>query len=107
KVVARILQSDLNAGDYLVGQQITVCVDRPIIVVVTIKWIIAPSGIPIARIQKIISTGDKNDGVAMLPPPIAIVPFVPITTECIRIAKSILRILLIPLRCVLPGFAVG
>src|SRR6266567_4299918 len=103
-VVTRILQHRLNICDDLIGQQIAVSVDRSVLIVIIIARIIAPGWIPIASVQKVISPANQNDGVTMLSPPIAIVPFVLMTSECIRIAKTIRSRLLIPLRHVLPGF---
>src|SRR4026208_868786 len=66
-----------------------------------VKRIITVSWVPIARVQEIISAGDENDVVTMLPPPIAMMPFVPITTERIGIAEPIRSSLVIPLDLVL------
>ena len=104
KVVTGILQHYLNICDDLIGQQIAVSIDRSVLIVIIIARIIAPGWIPIASVQKVISPANKNDGATMFSPPIAIVPFVLMTSECIRIAKTIRSRLLIPLRHVLPGF---
>src|SRR6266481_2520813 len=101
KIVTRILQHCLNIRDDLIGQQIAVSIDRSVLIVIIIARIIAPGRVPIASVQKIISPANKNDGATMLPPPIAIVPFVLMTPQCIRIAKTIPSHLLIPLRHVL------
>src|SRR6266487_4077355 len=105
-VVTRLLQCHLNIRDHLVRQQITVGVDGAVIIVIIVERIVTQSRIPIASVQKIISPANENDRVAMLSPPIAIMPFPAITTECIRIAKTILSGLLIPLPRVPPGFTV-
>ena len=85
----------MNVRDHLVGEQITIGVDWPIVIVIAVKRIITVSWVPIARVQEIISAGDENDVVTMLPPPIAIMPFVLITTERIRIAEPITSSLVI------------
>src|SRR6266568_1673128 len=103
-VVTRILQHCLNIRDDLIGQQIAVSIDRSVLIVIIVARIIAPRWIPIASVQKVISPANKNDGATMLSPPIAIVPFVLMTPECIRIAETIPSRLLIPLRHLLPGF---
>src|SRR6266478_6304880 len=85
-IIACILQSGLDIGDYLIWEQITVSVDRPIVVVIALQWIIAPCRIPIASVQEIISGGNENDGVTMVVPPVSVVPLVPVTTE--RLVKA-------------------
>src|SRR6266487_296720 len=95
-VVTRLLQCHLNIRDHLVGQQITVSVDWAIVIVITTERIVAQGGIPIARVQIIISAVNENDGCEMLLPPIGVMPFVPATAERIGIAKAIPSVWLIP-----------
>src|SRR6266542_1018092 len=105
-VVTRLLQCHLNIHDHLVGQQITVSVDRAIVIIITVERIVAQGGIPIARVQIIISAVNENDGCETLLPPIAMMPFVPMTAESIGIASAISFAVLIPPRRVPPGFTV-
>ena len=99
KVVTGILQHYLNIRDDLIGQQIAVSIDRSVLIVIIVARIIAPGWIPIASVQKVISPTNQNDGVTMLSPPIAIVPFVPMTSQGVEIAGAIIFALLIPPRC--------
>jgi len=90
KVKPGVLKGDLHIGDHLIGQQITVRVNRAIVIVIVVERIIAPGWIPVTRIQKIISAVNKNDGRAISPPPIVVMPFVPVTAECVGIAEVII-----------------
>src|SRR4029453_1605060 len=97
EVITCVLQSALNVRDHLVWQQIPIGVDWSIVIVIAVKRIVTPGRIPIARIQEIVSAGDKDNGIAMLFPPIAIVPIMPIATKSIGITKTILASLTIQL----------
>ena len=59
-IVACILQRGLDVRDDFVGEQITVRVDRPIVVVIGLQWIVAISWIPVAPVQEIISSVTKT-----------------------------------------------
>ncbi len=59
-IVACALQRGLDVRDDFVGKQITVRVDRPIVVVVALRWIVAISWIPVAPVQEIISGVTKT-----------------------------------------------
>src|SRR4029077_5718101 len=74
---------------------VTVRVDRPIVVVVVLRWIVAISRIPVAPIQEIISGCYKNDRVTMIVPPVSIMPLVPVTAGRFVMADVIL--LVVPL----------
>src|SRR5262249_51033894 len=106
EVVTYFLQSTLNVCDHLIREQITIGVNGPVVVVVAVIGIVSPSWIPIAGVEEIISAGDKNNGIAMLLPPIAIVPFMPIATKGVGIAKTILSRLPLQLLLVRPHLAV-
>ena len=54
-IVACVLQRGLDVRDDFVGEQITVGVDRSIVVVVVLRWIVAIGWIPVAPVQEIIS----------------------------------------------------
>jgi hypothetical protein len=97
----------LNVRDHLVGQEITIGVDRPIVIVIVIKRIITISRVPIAGVEEIISAGDENDAITMLPPPVTIMPVVPITTERIGIAEPIASSLVILLGLVRFRITIG
>jgi len=106
-VVARLLQCHLNVRDDLIRQEITVSVNRSVVIVIIIERIVAPGRIPIASIQEIISTAYENDVGAMLPPPVAIVPFVPMRTQRIPVAEPIVSALFIPRRRALHRFTLS
>src|SRR5947207_7926896 len=91
-IISCILQSSLDVCDHFVRKQIAVGVDWPVIVVITIKGIVTKSWIPIAPVQEIISGGNKDDGVTMIMQPVAVVPFVPVTTKGFVEANTILFI---------------
>src|SRR5439155_13454291 len=60
-VVTRLLQCHLNIHNYLVGKQITVSVDRPVVIVIAVERIVTPGRIPIASIEKIVCGVHEND----------------------------------------------
>src|SRR5438552_2927387 len=92
-VVACILQRSLDIRDHLVREQITVGVDRPIVIVVALQWIVAIGWIPVAPVQEIISSRYENDRVTMIVPPVAVMPLVPVTAERFVMADAILFVL--------------
>src|SRR5207302_9265912 len=100
KIVACVLQGCLDIRDHLVREQITVGVDRPIVVVIGLQWIVAIGWIPVASVKKVVSRGNENDGVTMIVPPVSIMPLVPVTAK--RFVKAD-RMLFF----VVPFFAVG
>ena len=59
-IVACALQRGLDVRDYFVREQITVGVDRPIVVVIGLQWIVAIGWIPVAPVQEIISGVTKT-----------------------------------------------
>src|SRR5262249_15909371 len=101
KVVTCFLQCTLNVCDHLIPHQITIGVDGSGVVVVAVIRIVSPCWIPIAGVQEVISACNKHNGIAMLFPPVAIVPFMPIATKSIRITKAILSRLTLQLLLVL------
>src|SRR5207247_11466959 len=84
-IVASILQRGLNVCDHLVRKQIAVGVNRAVVIVIALQWIVTPGRVPIASVQKIISGGNENDRVTMTVPPVPIMPLVPITAQRVRI----------------------
>src|SRR5207249_9026394 len=89
-IIARILQGGLDVCDHFVGEQITISVDWPIVIVVALQWIISIRWIPVAPVQEIISSADENDGITMIVPPVSVMPLVPVTAERIVIADVIM-----------------
>src|SRR5204863_9672363 len=78
-IVACVLQRGLDVRDDFVREQITVGVDRPIVIVIALQWIVAIGWIPVAPVQEIISGRYENDGVTMVMPPVSVMPLVPVT----------------------------
>ena len=98
-IVPCILQGGLDVRDHLVGEQITVRVDWPIVIVIGLQWIVAIGRIPVAPVQEIISRVNENDRLTMIVPPVSVMPLVPVTAE--RFVKADMILLVAPL------FAVG
>src|ERR1043166_2474342 len=73
-IVPCVLQGGLNVRDYFIREQITVGVDRTIVVVIGLQWIVAIRWIPVAPIQEIISGIYENDGLTMIVPPVTVLP---------------------------------
>src|SRR6266478_3830385 len=94
-IVACALQRGLDVRDDFVWKQITIGVDRPIVVVIGLQWIVAVSGIPVAPVQKIISRRYENDRVTMIVPPVMVMPLVPMTAG--RFVMTDVILLLAPL----------
>jgi hypothetical protein len=65
-----------------------------------VKRIVAPGRIPVTCIQEIISAVNKNNRIAILLPPIAIVSLVAITAKCV--GKAPVLLIAMPL---MPRFA--
>ena len=78
------MQGDLDVRDHLVGKQITVSVDRPVVIVIAVERIVTKGRIPVASVQEIVSGGNEYDRVAMIMPPVAITPLVAMTMEGIQ-----------------------
>ena len=68
------MQRCLDVRDYFVREQITVSVDRPIVVVIGLQWIVTIGWIPVAPVQEIISGVYENDGLTIVVPPVSIMP---------------------------------
>src|SRR5215471_11139174 len=98
-IVACVLQRRLNVRDYFIGEQITVGVDRSIVIVIGLQRIVTVGWIPVAPIQEVISGIYEDDGLTMIVPPVTIMPLVPVTPE--RIVKAG------PVLFVVPFFAVA
>ena len=95
EIIACILQGDLDVRDHFVGEQITVSVDWPVVIVIAVERIITKGWIPVASVEELISGGNEYDRVAMIMPPVAIMPFVPMTME--RIQKVRMTIFVAPI----------
>src|SRR5262245_25513690 len=98
-IVSCILQGGLNVRDYFVREQITVGIDRSIVIVIGLQRIITVSWIPVAPVEEVISGIYEDDGLTMIVPPVTIMPLVPVTPE--RIVKAG------PVLFVVPFFAVA
>jgi len=98
-IVACVLQRGLNVRDYFIGEQITVGVDGSIVIVIGLQRIVAIRWIPVAPVEKVITGVYENDGLTVIVPPVAIMPFMPVATEGIVKADVILF--------VVPFFAVA
>ena len=89
------MQRCLDVRNYFVREQITVSVDRPIVVVIGLQWIVTIGWIPVAPVQEIISGGYENDGLTMIVSPVSIMPLVPVTAE--RFVMTDVILLVVPL----------
>src|SRR5438445_4182740 len=72
-IIALLLQCGLDICDHLIGRQIVIPVNRPIISVIRIGRV-APRWYPVARIPGIPSTKYENYAVVMGLPPNLVVP---------------------------------
>src|SRR5262249_44734785 len=76
-VITLVVQLRLNVCDDLVWRQIVVAVDRTVVSIISLR-IVPSRWVPIDRIkeegERLGIDGNKNDSVAMMVPPTAIVP---------------------------------
>src|SRR6266480_2198530 len=72
-IITLLLQGSLDIGDHLIRRQVVIGVNRAIIWIIRVG-IVAPGGVPVARIQGIPSTKYEYDVVRMAAPPVPIVP---------------------------------
>jgi len=72
-VIAVMLQLDLHVHDNLVGRQIAVAVNGPIIRIISVR-IVPPGRIPITRIPIPPPAAHKNDSRVVISPPAAVMP---------------------------------
>src|SRR5947207_1137637 len=86
-VITKLLESALYVRDHLIRQQITISVNRAIVIVILVGRIVTPGRAPITRVPIIIAASDKNDGCKMAFPPTAIVPCVAVPAKSLRVTR--------------------
>src|SRR4030095_6688462 len=91
-IVPCVLQRGLNVRDYFIGEQITVGIDGSIVIVIGLQWVVTICWIPVAPVEKVIPGIYENDGLTIITPPIPVMPLVPVTTEGIVKADTILLV---------------
>jgi TolB-like protein len=66
------------------------------IIVIAIKRIVTPGWVPVASVEKIIPADDENNSIAVLFPPIAIVPLMAVSSERVGIVAVTIAVSLVP-----------
>ena len=73
----------------MVGEKITIGIDRTVVFIVVVNWIIAPGRIPVPRIPVVIPGSDENDGREVPIPPIPIVSCMLVSLQRRRVADFV------------------
>ena len=74
------LERGLHVGDHLIGRQVVISVDWPIISIIGIR-IVAPRRILVAGIPVVRAAEYENDAVITAAPPVSVVPLRSVTPE--------------------------
>src|SRR5205807_230348 len=88
-IITQLLERALYIQDNLVREKVTIGIDRAVVVVVVINWIITPGWIPVPCIAIVVPGSDENDGPEMPIPPIPIMPCVPVSLQRFRVTDLV------------------
>ena len=72
-IITLRLERGLHVGNYLIGRQVVISVDWPVISIIGI-WIVTPRRVPITGIPVVRATEYENDAVVTAAPPVSVVP---------------------------------
>src|SRR5438876_445590 len=80
-IISLLLQCRLHVGNYLIGRQIVITVDRSVIRIIRVAGIVAPGRIPEPGVPVIPSPAEESNATVTLSPPIPVVPLGPVSPE--------------------------